>query len=94
MIYASQTQSSININELLPNLSWKAVLHSGVFIGSQHSPTRHCSIQYSVIYRVRQLLVTTNVPSSPILVTLMMPAPGSSETSVLTRVTRRNIPEN
>jgi hypothetical protein len=42
---------------------------------------------------VFRLLVTENVPRSPILVTLMMETIRSSETSVLTGDTRRHIPE-
>jgi hypothetical protein len=42
-----------------------------------------------------RLLVTANVvPSTPILVTLMMVAIRSSKTSALTRGTRHNIPED
>jgi hypothetical protein len=43
---------------------------------------------------MHQLLVTANVPCSPILVTLMMEVVRSPETSVLTRTTWHNIPED
>jgi hypothetical protein len=43
---------------------------------------------------VHWLLVMANIPSSPIIVTLIMEALSSSETSLFTRATQRNIPED
>jgi hypothetical protein len=55
------------------------------------TPCGSCIIYLRSVLR---LLVTSNVPSSPIPVTLMMEAIHSAETSVITRVTRRHIPED
>jgi hypothetical protein len=62
-------------------------------LGTMLAVTRN---RHTVFFRsVRRLLVTANVvPSLPIVVILMMEELRSSETSVLTRVPRRNIPQD
>jgi hypothetical protein len=52
-------------------------------------------IDLIILRSVLRLLVTANaIPSSPSIVTLMMEALRSSETSTPTRTTLRNIPED
>jgi hypothetical protein len=75
-------------------MSSSGMLRCVVLVRSGVSEERRASIirvTRNNIRSVFQLLFTTNVPSSPILVTLKMEATCSSELSVLIRATRRKI---
>jgi hypothetical protein len=67
------------------------VLHRVALVRTDVSEERITIIRMT---KLGELVTTNVVPSSPILVTLMMETTCSSEISVLTRATRHNNPED
>jgi hypothetical protein len=96
--------SNIIHRDVTPNSCTSTLLKNAVFwdvtlwaLVRTDGPEKTSASIIRVIFprRMRRLLLTANVvPSSPILVTLMMQAQSSSETSIFTTATQRNIPKD
>jgi hypothetical protein len=77
-----------------PGASFIRVTKIGALGTTQAETSNRCTLLVFLRSVLRLLVAACVVPSAPIFITLMKEAPASSETSVLTRATRRNNPED
>jgi hypothetical protein len=70
------------------------MLRHVALVRTDHQGDKNRWTRNSISCKLHGLLVMANVPSSPILVTLMMEELSSSETSALTGATRHNVRED
>jgi hypothetical protein len=95
IVHSSPIPVTLMKEALIPIRSVRRLIVTARVVPSSPIPVTLMKEALIPIRSVRRLIVTANiVPSSPIPVTLMKEALSSSETSVLTRATRRNISED